>query len=217
MADVFNEVDEELRQEQYKRLWKKYGKYVVALAVVVVLGTASSVGWEEYKITAREAESSRFVAAVRLIESGDHAQGSAALGALAEDAGVGYRILARLRQAAVLREAGDHSVALSVYERLVADSSVDKHLQDLARLLAAQVMLELGAANEDITNRLVPLLTDNNPWRHSARELQGALALQDGDADTAIREFTELSEDVTAPPGIRARAAELLAATSHGN
>ena len=217
MADVFNEVDEELRQERYKKLWKNYGKYVLAVAVVVVLGTAGSVGWKEYRIAARESESARFVAAVRLMESGDLAQGSAALAALAEDAGAGYRTLARLRQAAALREAGDHSVAISVYERLVADGDVDQHLRDLARLLAAQAMLELGPANEDITNRLIPLLTDDNPWRHSARELRGVLALQDGDTDTAIREFTGLSDDLTAPPGIRARAAELLAAARQGN
>ncbi len=217
MADVFNEVDEELRQEHYKKLWQKYGKYVVALAVVVVLGTAGSVGWKEYRIAARESESARFVAAVQLLESGDPAQGSAALVSLAEDAGAGYRTLALLRQAAALREAGDHSVAVSVYDRLVADGDVDQHLRDLARLLAAQAMLELGTANEDVAQRLVPLLTDDNPWRHSARELRGALALQEGDIETATREFTALSDDLTAPPGIRARAAELLAAVRHEN
>jgi len=217
LADVFNEVDEELRQEQYKKLWKKYGKYVAAVAVVVVLGTAGSVGWKEYKIAARESESARFVAAVRLIESGDPAQGSAALAALAEDAGSGYRTLARLRQAAALREAGDHGVAVSVYDRLVTDGDADKNLRDLARLLAAQAMLDLGTAKEGVVKRLEPLLTDDNPWRYSARELLGALALQEGDIDTATREFTALSDDLTAPPGIRARAAELLAAVRYGN
>ena len=108
-------------------------------------------------------------------------------------------------------------MAVSVYDRLVADGDVDQHLRDLARLLAAQAMLELGTANEDVAQRLVPLLTDDNPWRHSARELRGALALQEGDIETATREFTALSDDLTAPPGIRARAAELLAAVRHEN
>lgn len=216
LADVFNEVDEEIRQEHYKKLWKKYGKYVVALAVVVVVGTAGNVGWTEYQTATRESESARFIAAVKLIESGEPGQGAAALAALADDAGAGYRALSRLSQAAALREAGDHSLAVSVYDRLSTDGGVDQHLRDLARLLAAQTLLDLGTASEDVAGRLAPLLKDENPWRHSARELRGALALQDGDMETAKREFTTLSDDLTAPPGIRARAAELLAATGHG-
>ena len=216
MADVFNEVDEEIRREHYKELWKKYGKYVVALAVAVVLGTAGSVGWTEYRTATRESESARFIAAVQLIESGEPGQGAAALAALADDAGAGYRALSRLSQAAALRETGDLSLAVSVYDRLSTDGGVDKHLRDLARLLGAQTLLDLGTASDDVATRLVPLLQDDNPWRHSARELRGALALQDGDLETAKREFTTLSDDLTAPPGIRARAAELLAATGHG-
>ncbi len=216
MADVFNEVDEELRREHYQKLWKKYGKYVITLAAVIVLGTAGSVGWKEYRIATRESESTRFMTAVQLIESGEQVKGAAALAALAEDAGAGYRALARLRQAAALRQIGDHSVALSVYDRLASDGGVDQHLRDLARLLGAQALLELGTANDQVATRLGPLLKDDNPWRHSARELRGALALQEGDLETAKREFTSLADDLSAPPGIRARAAELLAAVEHG-
>ncbi len=216
MADAFHEVDEELRREQYEKLWKKYGKYVIAFAVVVVLGTGASVGWKEYTAAARQSESARFAAAVRLIASGEEAQGAAALGALADDAGAGYRTLARLRQAAALRRIGDHGVALSVYDRLAADDGVDGHLRDLARLLGAQAQLELGAADDEVAARLDPLLTGGNPWRHSARELRGALALRQGDLDTARREFASLTDDAGAPPGIRARAAEVLAAVKQG-
>lgn len=216
MADAFHEVDEELRREQYEKLWKKYGKYVIAFAVVVVLGTGASVGWKEYAAAARQSESARFAAAVRLIASGEEAQGAAALGALADDAGAGYRTLARLRQAAALRRIGDHGVALSVYDRLAADDGVDGHLRDLARLLGAQAQLELGAADDEVAARLDPLLTGGNPWRHSARELRGALALRQGDLDTARREFASLTDDAGAPPGIRARAAEVLAAVKQG-
>ena len=79
--------------EHYQKLWKKYGKYVITLAAVIVLGTAGSVGWKEYRIATRESESTRFMAAVQLIESGEQVKGAAALAALAEDAGAGYRAL----------------------------------------------------------------------------------------------------------------------------
>lgn len=217
MADVFNEVDEELRREHYEKLWKKYGKYVIVVAAIVVLGTAGSVGWKEYSASQRASESARFEAAVRLIESDEADKGAAALAALADDAGAGYRALARLRQAAALREAGEHSLAVSVYDRLATDGGVDQHLRDLARLLAAQALLDLGSSSsEDVTKRLAPLLNDENAWRFSAREVRGALALQSGDLETARREFRALADDLVAPQGIRARAAELLAAIGPG-
>ena len=216
MADVFHEVDEELRREQYEKLWKKYGKYAVALAVVVVLGTGASVGWKEYTAAARESESARFATAVQLVASGEEARGAAALAALADDAGAGYRALARLRQAAALRRIDDRVAALSVYDRLAADDGIGGRLRDLARLLGAQTLLDLGVADDEVVARLDPLLADRNPWRHSARELRGALALRQGDLDTARREFESLTDDPGAPPGIRARAAEVLAAVEHG-
>ncbi len=216
MADVFSEVEEEIRRERYQKLWKKYGKYAIAVAVAVVLGTAGSVGWKEYRIATRESESARFIAAVRLIESGEQAEGTAALAALTEDAGAGYRALAGLRRAAALRRIGNRAAALSAYDRLAADGGVDRHLRDLARLLGAQTLLDLGTADDQVATRLAPLLEDGNPWRHSARESRAALALREGDLDTAKREFTSLADDPGAPPGVRARAAELVAALEHG-
>jgi len=42
----FREVNEELRQDQAKALWDRYGPAFIGLAVLVVLGTAAFVGWQ---------------------------------------------------------------------------------------------------------------------------------------------------------------------------
>ncbi len=42
MADIFREIDEEVRRDKAAELWKKYGWVVTALAVLVVVGVA---GW----------------------------------------------------------------------------------------------------------------------------------------------------------------------------
>ena len=31
MANIFNEVDEDIRKERYKKLWSSYGKYLLDL------------------------------------------------------------------------------------------------------------------------------------------------------------------------------------------
>ena len=43
---LFREVDEEVRQDQFKKLWTLYGSYFTALAVAVVLAVAGFKGWQ---------------------------------------------------------------------------------------------------------------------------------------------------------------------------
>ena len=50
---LFQEIDEELRHDQWHKLWQAYGKYAVAAAVVLVLGVAGYKGWQSYDISSR--------------------------------------------------------------------------------------------------------------------------------------------------------------------
>ena len=67
MTDIFREVEEELRHDHYAKLWRKYGKYVIALAVLIVAGTAGSVAWRDHQRAQRAEESERFAAGMMLI------------------------------------------------------------------------------------------------------------------------------------------------------
>jgi hypothetical protein len=49
LGDIFREIDEELRQEKYEKLWQRYGKLIIAAAVVLILSVASYKGWEQYQ------------------------------------------------------------------------------------------------------------------------------------------------------------------------
>ena len=40
MSDIFREVEEDVRREKLEKFWKAYGDYVIALAAVIVVGTA---------------------------------------------------------------------------------------------------------------------------------------------------------------------------------
>ena len=37
MANIFNEVDEDIRKERYKKLWSRYGKYLIGLILSIIL------------------------------------------------------------------------------------------------------------------------------------------------------------------------------------
>ena len=67
-----------------------------------------------------------------------------------------------------------------------------------------------GTDRAAMATRLEALIRDDGPWRNSARELLGVLALQTGDEARARTLFTGIADDVDAPNGIKARATEIL-------
>lgn len=209
MGDIFQEIDEEVRRDRLHKVWKDYGGYIIAGVVAIVLGVTASVGWREYSKQRQEADSDRFVEAAALATSGNPAEAAAAFQALSDEAGDGYALFARFRTADALKDSGDIDGAVQVFEEIAADSGVDGLYRDLATLLAIMHTVD-GGEPEAMRARLTPLLAADGVWRHSARELSGALALRTGDRELAKTEFQRLADDLLAPPGARARATEIL-------
>ena len=207
--DIIREIDDDLRADRYKRLWQRYQNYVYAAAVLVVLGVAGYEYWQQRQHAARAAEGARFAAAMDQMDRGDLAGADQALAALARDAGGGYATLARLYDADVLAKKGDVDAALKLYDAIAADDGVDRRFRDLALVLGASRRVDHDDP-ASLTQRLQPVLGDDNPWRFSARELIGVAALRTGNAAEARTDLTRLADDAAAPPGIRGRAAELL-------
>ncbi len=209
MSDIFQEVDEEIRHERYAKLWKKYGTYVIALAVLVVVGVAGYSGWRDYRISAREADGEAFTAALGTFESGDNAAAAEAFAKLADSAGAGYAVLARLQVGLAQSRSGRRDLAAASFEGVADDGSADPLFRDLAVLLLANETLD-DADPARLTARLQPLTVETSPWRHTARELTALLAIRAGEMDRARELFTALSDDDTAPIGVRGRATEIL-------
>ena len=215
MSDVFREVDEDVRQEQLLGLWRKYGIYLVAAAVAVAIGVGGGAAWKEYRLNQRLADGASFAAALELLETGQPGLAAERFAGLADDAGDGYAILARLREAEALAAAGDPDGAIAALDRLAADDGVDRAFRDLASLLAAFHLVD-GASPDELWQRLEPLMQGDSPWGASARELGGLAALRAGDNNRAREIFSGLTADASAPPAIRDRAAELLALLGGG-
>ena len=85
VAGIFQEVDEEVRKEKATEWWKRYGVYLLSLAVAIVLGFAGFKAWQAYDLSQRGERSDAFASAAALSQSGDQ---EAALAAFAESAGV---------------------------------------------------------------------------------------------------------------------------------
>lgn len=212
MGDIFNEVDEAVRQEQWQKLWKRYGHWLIAVVVLAIVGTAAGSLWNYYREQQRIESAARFSSALELLQANDHNAAVSALSDLADNAASGYALLASFREAEALLAVGDRPGAIAVYEEIAGDSSVDVIYRDLAALYAAMHLMaaeDYAAAAE----KVAPLTVEDRPWRYVARELDGHIALAQGDEARAREIFSALADDAgEAPAGVQSRAEEVLRA-----
>lgn len=214
---LIREIDEDLRKERYAKLWKSYGGFVIAAAVLLVVGVAGHQGWTSYDLGRREAAGEQMVKAMTL-SSDDPSAALAEFRSLAESAGGGYAFLARFQEAALIARGGDQQAAIAIYRRLETEAGDPIH-RDLAVVLGAQHQLASAGSSVDrveLERTLQPISADDNPWRYSARQILGVLALQAGDNAKAGKIFSALATDFRAPQGMRSRAAELQAVAEGG-
>ena len=209
MSELFNEVDEEVRRDQLKKLWDQYSIYIVAGALLII---AAVGGWRGYQyLEAKKAAQAgaTFDKAAELSEQNKHSEAEAAFAELAAKAPSGYRQLARLRAAA---EAGsrDPQAAAKLYDDIAADSSVSAPEQDLARIRAAGLLLGTSTY-PNMLERLEPATVAGATFRHTARELLALSAWRANDTAAARRWLDLIANDGETPPSLRSRAEALQA------
>jgi hypothetical protein len=209
VSDIFHEVDEEVRREQLKKLWDRYGNYVFAAAVLLVAAVAAWRGymwWEEKKAAESGAA---FEAASTLAEAGKRSEAEAAFAKIIAGGTTGYRHLARMREAAELAKT-DSKAAIAAYDQIAADSAVGPVLQDLATLRAGALLIDAGSFDE-ARRRLEPLAANDRTFRHTAREFLVLAAWRAGDATAAKRWFDMIMTDAQTPAATRSRVEMLMA------
>ena len=210
MSDIFREIDEELRRDNLLKLWSKYGRYVLGLALVAVVVAGGVVAWRDHLLSERQKQSTRYAEALALAAGGKEAEAAKLFAVIAGEGG-GYAALAPFEEAALLAKSGDGKGAVAAYDRIAASSGIGPAFRDLATLLA--VMQGAAAADPAATiDRLAPLTAVGNPWRPTAVELTAAARLKSGDRKAALDLYKGLADDLTAPQSARARAAEMAAA-----
>jgi hypothetical protein len=210
VSDVFQEVDEELRRDRAAQLWNRYGNYVIGAAVAIVVGTGAFVAWRDYQNRQAAEQGARFFEAAGLATAGEAEAGTQALAQVAQNAASGYALLARMREAALKAQAGDRDAAAAIYRQIAGDGAAPKEIRDAATLLAALQSFEKLEPAE-LERQLAALREDRNPWRHSAIEAAALIAARAGEAAKARELYTKIADDPTAPAGLRARAAEMIA------
>jgi hypothetical protein len=205
MSDIIREVDEEMRREQMLKFWRRYGGYIAGVAILIVAGVGGWRGYEYYAAREADKASVRFFSAQKLAaDPAKSEEAIAAFKALEGDGTYAYRVLSRF---AVAGETGEKNpqAGVAAFDAIAADTGIEPVMRDLARVRAAQLLVDTASV-DDVKKRLDPLLAPNANFIHSAKELLALSHAKAGQNAEAQKLFLELAFDPQTPPGIRQRA-----------
>ena len=68
MADIFQEVDEDLRRDKALAFWKRYQNHIIGFAIIAIAATAGFSGWRYYKQQKIEANGAAYLQALQTLE-----------------------------------------------------------------------------------------------------------------------------------------------------
>ncbi len=210
MSDVFREVDDDLRRGQLRQLWKRYGRYVIAGAVLIVVAVAAYGVITSIQARRAAEEGDRYLAAIDLRTAGQAEAAEAAFTALMADGAGGYPTLAAFNLAVLKSDGGDPAGAAAIYDAIALDDATVPSLRDLARYRAALVLLDTAPLDE-IQERLEPLAVEGGAFRYLALEAMALSAFRVGDSDRAIQWLSQIGNDPNAPGDTVDRATRLFA------
>lgn len=203
------EVNEELRSERMRAVWRRFGPILIGGAVAVVIGTAGYVGYTHWRDSRAAVSGDKFLAALDLSEQGKNDDALKALDVLKTEGAGSYPVLAQLRSATLLGQNKDMAGAVAAFDAVAADTQAPVALRDVAKLRAAYILVDSGSY-DDVAKRAETLSADTNPMRGSAREVLGLAAYKAGRSDDAVKLFQQNADDAAIPVNLRQRANTML-------
>jgi len=207
--EFIREVDEAVRQDRWTAIWKQYSAYIIGAGLAVVVGTSAGIAWQSYQKNKLDGQARSFAAASALLAEDKPADAASAFRALANEAGGGVGMIARLRSAEAEKQADNPSAKLEALNELAASGDIGPLYAQLANLLALQEKFDDTDA-ETLITELEAAATPDNPWRASLTELKALAEVKAGQINDARTTLQSLVDGEDTPENLRRRSSELL-------
>jgi hypothetical protein len=191
--NLIREVDDELRSDRMRQLWRQAGPWVIGAAVAVVLAVAVNEGWSWWQDSNYARSADAFYSALDLANGTDAPAATAALDKVIAEGSGAYPVLARFREASLLGVAGKVDEAAAAYDAIAA-SEKNAHLRDLAYVFSALALVDKGDVAQ-VEQRVTGFVVSAHPLRNVAREALGLVKYKAGQLDAARADFEAILND----------------------
>ncbi len=208
LTDAFiNEVSEEVKNDNFKKLWNRYGLEVIAVVVIAVCGAVSfehiknwrvqhnQITTEAYMDSARRQNPEDMIAALQKINQNDH--------------GI-YGDFARLQIANLLLEQQKNDEGLAMLDALSKDTQVNSEVRQIALIKYATYKVD-SMSRQELSEHLKPVLEANNSWTPLANDLLAMAAIREGDLQTARDIYGKILSVKDLPDSFKSKVQKMLA------
>ncbi len=199
-----DEVNEELRRQQLKSIWDRFGIYVIGFAVLIVLSVGGNEIMNYLNNRLSQRESIAFDNALTLIEEGNDSTGLDQLIKLTESK-TGYKGLAFFRLSSESLSNGNHQEAIDYLKKASLDKTLTNSLRVFAKIKAGLILVDNGNASE-VDVLLGEVIENGGPFSFHAKEILALALINDGRDLEAQEIFQEIANDASAPPVLVRRA-----------
>ncbi|TDK39078.1 tetratricopeptide repeat protein [Rhizobium deserti] len=205
----FREVNEELRSDRMQYAWKRYGRIILAIAALVVIGTAAYRGYEYWQSHNSSQSGDRFIAALKLASENKPDEALAALEAIEKDGTGSYPVLAHMRAGTIQANKGDLSGAIATFTAIGSQKDAPEAIRELAKLRAGWLLIDTGTY-EQVAAQVQVMTSPGQMLANSAREALGLAAYKAGNMPQAKQWFQQIANDTAAPRNVANRAQIML-------
>lgn len=212
LTDAFiNEVSEEVKNDNFKALWNRYGLAIIAVVVIAVCGAVSferikswrqqhnQIATETYMDSARKQDPEAMMAALQKINQNDH--------------GI-YGDFARLQIANLLIDQQKEDEGLAMLESLSKDTQVNSEVRQIALIKYATYKVDT-MSKQELSDLLKPVLAAENSWTPLANDLLAMAAIREGDWQTARDIYSKLLTVKDLPESFKSKIQEMLSSLNN--
>lgn len=203
------EVSEEVKNDNLKQMWEKYGIYIILLVVLSILGAVSYEGFKSWQKKRSETWSDTYAYALNLENQGKYDESLEVLEKMEQTGGNIYSNIAKLQTTNILFEQGKIDDAVDILEEIVADKSINKKLRDVSAIKLASYKLDSGSY-EEIETLLKPLIEENGSWTNIAKEMMAMAAIREGNIEAGRTLYGELLNTPNLPEALKMRVQDML-------
>jgi hypothetical protein len=201
-----DEVNEELRRQQLKSIWDRFGVYIIGFAVLIILSVGGNEIINHLNNRVSQRESNAFDNALNLIEKGNDSAGLDQLIKLTEGK-TGYKGLALFRLSSESLTNGNYLEAVDYLKKASIDKTLTNNFRVFAKIKAGLILVDNGSFSE-VDVLLKEVIESGGPFSFHAKEILALALIKNGRDLEAQEIFQEIANDASAPP-VLARRAEI--------
>ena len=190
MADIFDEVSEELKQDQLKQIWNTYSKYIISVACILFISVLGYFFYDKWKLEKIEVSSSQFFSGIEKLEKKEFLSSIEIFSKNVDQAHQGYKTLSLFGIAEANFKIGKVDEMILNYKSIYENQNIDVYYRDLARLLS--VMKDNVSSFEIQKKILDPILNSPSKLQLLAAELEIMLLIRFNKIDEAKLSISKL-------------------------